>query len=161
MAWRSMVPDSKGNNEWAQSQYTFIYVPHSLYSLRSYNWWKWKMSRGGDGALNIYIVKPHHSNEANNSKISSYAIEMKSHDIISARRHYKNQVLILLIKLLAFASASSLLAPTCKAENQLAYINKGSNEQPKPLMRAWMCHGKTHKEMVDKLAAVSFLHKFL
>ena len=91
---------------------------------------------------------------------------MKSHDIISARRrhiNYKNHsitkiplYLILLIKLLAFASASSLLAPTCKAENQLAYINKGSNEQPKPLMRAWMCHGKTHKEMVDKLAAVSF-----
>jgi len=92
--------------------------------------------------------------------ISSYAVEMKPHDIISARRHhinYKNTItkiplyLILLIKLLAFVSASSLIAPTCKAENQLAYINKGSNEQPKPLMRAWMCHGKTHKEMVDKL----------
>ena len=117
-----------------------------------------------DGALAQYLVKPHHSNEANNSKISSYAIEMKSHDIISARRHhinYKNYritriPLYLILKLLEFASASSLLAPTCKAENQLAYINKGSNEQPKPLMRAWMCHGKTHKEMVDKLAAVSF-----
>ena len=29
------------------------------------------------------------------------------------------------------------------------------NEPVKPLMRAWMCHGKSHREMVDKLASVS------
>ena len=35
-----------------------------------------------------------------------------------------------------------------------AYINN-SNKDPKPLMRAWMCHGRTHREMIEKLASVS------
>lgn len=57
-----------------------------------------------------------------------------------------------------FASpASSKFAPTCTAEPSLAYVHKGNNNQEpiKPLMRAWMCHGNTHKEMVGKLASVS------
>ena len=32
-----------------------------------------------------------------------------------------------------------------------AYANNNNNEA-KPLMRAWMCSGKTHRDMVDKLA---------
>mmetsp|Transcript_5787 Transcript_5787/g.7300 ORF Transcript_5787/g.7300 Transcript_5787/m.7300 type:complete len:304 (-) Transcript_5787:200-1111(-) len=34
-----------------------------------------------------------------------------------------------------------------------AYANNNNNEaKPKPLMRAWMCSGKTQRDMVDKLA---------
>mmetsp|Transcript_11878 Transcript_11878/g.21955 ORF Transcript_11878/g.21955 Transcript_11878/m.21955 type:complete len:329 (+) Transcript_11878:89-1075(+) len=81
--------------------------------------------------------------------------------LTSARRHINyhhskssNFLLFLVILLLSPKKvfASSSFAPTCAAEQSLAYVNKGGNHKPKPLMRAWMCHGKTHKEMVDKLA---------
>ena len=84
--------------------------------------------------------------------------------LTSARRHINyhhskasNFLLFLVILLLSPKKvfASSSFAPTCAAEQSLAYVNKGGNHKPKPLMRAWMCHGKTHKEMVDKLALVS------
>ena len=33
--------------------------------------------------------------------------------------------------------------------------NKAKKEEKQPMMRAWMCHGRTHKEMVEKLMSVS------
>ncbi|KAL3788539.1 hypothetical protein ACHAW5_009385 [Stephanodiscus triporus] len=74
--------------------------------------------------------------------------------------------LFLLVHFLAspkkvFASpAPSLFDPTlCSASEQsLAYVNKGNNpEGQKPPMRAWMCSGKTHKEMVDKLTSAGIV----
>ncbi|KAL7494578.1 hypothetical protein ACHAWT_003210 [Skeletonema menzelii] len=50
-----------------------------------------------------------------------------------------NKVLLLLILFSALPSITS------------AYSNNNNNE-PKPLMRAWMCSGKTQRDMVDKLA---------
>ena len=94
----------------------------------------------------------------------------------STKRHHNNQhtpvtsfsilLLFLLVSILTqrvFAS-TPFIAPTCKAEQlPLAYVNKGNtnNDQPKPLMRAWMCHGNTHKEMVGKLAQVSTLYVYV
>ena len=68
----------------------------------------------------------------------------------SARRHIdhhnittKNSLpqsllfFILLIASPTLVLASSLFAPTCAAEHiPLAYVNKGGNSEPKPLMRA-------------------------
>lgn len=52
----------------------------------------------------------------------------------------RNKVLLLLILF------SALPSITC------GYANNTPNNNPKPLMRAWMCSGKTQRDMVDKLA---------
>jgi hypothetical protein len=45
-----------------------------------------------------------------------------------------------------------LIPKTCAAETaNLAYIQ---NKKQEP-MRAWRCHGNTHREMVNNLASVS------
>mmetsp|Transcript_1535 Transcript_1535/g.3270 ORF Transcript_1535/g.3270 Transcript_1535/m.3270 type:complete len:336 (-) Transcript_1535:131-1138(-) len=88
----------------------------------------------------------------------------------SAKRHLNNYhrskkqsnnfLLFLLLLLVSqkkvFASSPSLFAPNT-SEQSLAYVNKGNNREPKPLMRAWMCHGKTQKEMCDKLASAGIV----
>eukprot|EP00984_Skeletonema_dohrnii_P026516 scaffold15876_cov75-Skeletonema_dohrnii-CCMP3373.AAC.3 len=54
----------------------------------------------------------------------------------------RNKVLLLFILFSALPSITS------------AYANNNNNNEakPKPLMRAWMCSGKTQRDMVDKLA---------
>ena len=39
--------------------------------------------------------------------------------------------------------------------HSLAYIQPKGSNIPKPL-RAWMCSGKSNKQLVDNLAAVSY-----
>jgi hypothetical protein len=77
--------------------------------------------------------------------------------------------LLLILSSVQAAAATVTTAPraskttTCavgKANHNLAYVqninNNNNNQEPQnKLMRAWMCHGNTHKEMVGKLASVS------
>ncbi|KAL9189726.1 hypothetical protein ACHAXT_009401 [Thalassiosira profunda] len=72
--------------------------------------------------------------------------------------NFLHLVLILLISPRGIFAASSLFTPACAAEHPpLAYVSRGHDPEPKPLMRAWMCHGRTHREMVDKLASAGIV----
>jgi len=50
---------------------------------------------------------------------------------------------------------SSIIASVADTYN-FAYI-QNNNQPPKKLMRAWMCSGNTHKEMVNKLASAGIV----
>lgn len=77
----------------------------------------------------------------------------------SARRSRINKLFALSLRVAIVAVLFCLQSATTLAVKQdLAYVNKGSNSpEPKPLMRAWMCHGTSQKEMVGKLASAGIV----
>ena len=72
-----------------------------------------------------------------------------------------NFLLLLIFLLLSPRKVLAVTSLTCAAEPNIAYVNNNSNQEPKPLMRAWMCHGRTHREMIEKLASVSNIFIFI
>ncbi|KAL3796698.1 hypothetical protein HJC23_009998 [Cyclotella cryptica] len=85
--------------------------------------------------------------------------------------HYNNQhspkfcciilfrFLLLLFPRQVSSAPLTISTSTCAAEtNSLAYVHNNShNQEPRKLMRAWMCHGRTHREMIDKLASAGIV----
>ena len=66
---------------------------------------------------------------------------------LNYNRHYQhNHFLLLFLMHIALSSA---------VKHSLAYIQPKGSNIPKPL-RAWMCSGKSNKQLVDNLAAVSY-----
>lgn len=66
-------------------------------------------------------------------------------------------IYLLLITLPTIVSSASWVSQVCAAEtnnNNFAYIPNGNQERTN-LMRAWMCHGNSQKDMVNKLVSVS------
>ena len=64
-------------------------------------------------------------------------------------QHFNFLLLLSIIIVMRIALSSAI-------QHSLAYIQpKGSSNISKPL-RAWMCSGKSNKQLVDNLAAVSY-----
>ncbi|KAL3794978.1 hypothetical protein ACHAWO_003384 [Cyclotella atomus] len=69
---------------------------------------------------------------------------------------YHRYIIVLCIVLLISSVQATVAASTktrASKTNNLGYIH----QEPKKLMRAWMCHGNTHKEMVGKLASAGIV----